>query len=90
MPIPRARGFPHLSGASPIKIRSETRTDGYVLQAHIPADAITGYDPQEHTRLGFTYAVLDREMGRQTFTVGSEFPFDSDPTLWGTLELTRD
>jgi hypothetical protein len=37
--------------------------------------------------LGFSYAVMDRELGWQTFTVASEFPFDEDPSLWGTLEL---
>jgi hypothetical protein len=61
--------------------------DGYLLRAHIPARAITGFDPSEQPRLGFTYAVTDRELGWQTFTVGSEFPFPSDPTLWGSLEL---
>jgi hypothetical protein len=32
--------------------------------------------------------VVDRELGWQTFTVGPEFPFVEDPSLWGTLELT--
>jgi hypothetical protein len=72
-----------------LKIRSETRVDGYLLEAHIPAAALTGYEPASHARLGFTYALMDRELGWQTFTVSSEFPFDEDPSLWGSLELVN-
>jgi len=32
--------------------------------------------------------VVDRELGWQTFSVGPEFPFVEDPSLWGSLELT--
>jgi hypothetical protein len=60
-----------------------------VLEAAVTADGLTGYDPSEHPRLGFTYVVIDRELGWQTFTVGSEFPYQEDPTLWGSLELAR-
>ena len=53
----------------------------------MPAEALTGFDPQEHPRLGFTYAVMDRELGKQTFNIGAGMPFDEDPGLWATLEL---
>jgi hypothetical protein len=72
-----------------LKCRSERRVDGYVLELWIPSGALTGFDPSEHPRLGFTYLVLDQELGEQTFTVGSELPFDEDPSLWGTLELVK-
>jgi hypothetical protein len=87
MLINRARENPKPVPVGMLKIRSEKRVDGYLLEGHIPAAALTGYDPGAHQRLGFTYAVMDRELGWQTFTVGSEFPFDEDPSLWGTLEL---
>jgi hypothetical protein len=60
---------------------------GYLLAAHIPAAALTGFDSDEHPRLGFSYAVI--EHGWQTFTVGPEFPFVEDPSLRGELELKR-
>ena len=88
--IQRARENPKPIGDDTIKIRSEKRIDGYLLRAHIPTSAITGYDTQESSRLGLSYAVTDRELGWQTFTVGSEFPFQADPTLWGMLELVRE
>ena len=69
------------------KARCRKRADGYMLEALIPAEALTGFDPAEHPRLGFTYAVIDRELGEQTFGVGSPMPYQEDPSLWATLEL---
>jgi hypothetical protein len=87
--IPRAREEPAAVPLDRLQVRSEQRGDGYLLESHVPAGALTGFDPQEYPRLGFTYAVVDRELGWQTFSVGPEFPFVSDPTLWGSLELVR-
>ncbi len=70
-------------------VRSEVRVDGYVLEAHIQADALTGFDPGEHPRLGFMYAVVDRERGTQTLAMGNEFPYYEDPSLWASLELVK-
>jgi hypothetical protein len=72
-----------------LQIHCEKRLGGYVTSAFIPAPALTGFNPADHPRLGFTYFVFDRELGQQTFSSGSEFPFASDPSLWGTLELVR-
>jgi hypothetical protein len=87
LPINRARENPKPVSGDALPIRSEVRIDGYLLEAHVPAAALTGYDPAEHPRLGFSYAVADRELGVQTFSIGLGFPFLEDPTLWGTLEL---
>jgi len=73
-----------------LQVRREKRVDGYVLEAFVPAAAMTGYDPQENPRLGFTYAVVDRELGEQTWSCASSLPFREDPSLWGTLELETD
>jgi hypothetical protein len=87
--INRAREQPRPIAPELLKVRSETRASGYVLDVLIPAEALTGFDPQEHPRLGFTYAVIDRELGEQTFGVGSPMPYQEDPSLWATLELIR-
>jgi len=70
-----------------LQAASQLRPDGYRLAVFIPAVALGGYDPQQHPRLGFTYAVLDRERGLQTFATGPGFPYDEDPSCWATLEL---
>jgi hypothetical protein len=87
MPIHRARAQPQAIRPGSLQVRSQRRVGGYRLDAFIPADALTGFQPEEHPRLGFTYAVIDRELGEQTFTVGSPMPYRDDPSLWGTLEL---
>jgi hypothetical protein len=63
--------------------------DGYSIEAFVPAAALTGYSPADQPAIGFSYAVIDRELGWQTFSVGPEMPFLEDPSLWGTLELAR-
>jgi hypothetical protein len=89
LPIRRAKAPCNPIHPGQLKVRSEKRVDGYVLEAFVPADALTGFDPTEHPRLGFTYAVIDRELGEQTFGVGAPMPYQEDPSLWATLELTR-
>ena len=87
--INRARENPRSVDDGFLQVRSEKRVNGYLLQARIPAKALTGFDPDESPRLGFSYAVVDRELGWQVYSVGPEFPFMEDPSLWGTLELAR-
>ncbi|MBD3675419.1 MAG: hypothetical protein HUJ26_18040 [Planctomycetaceae bacterium] len=68
--------------------KSTIEKTGYELSVWIPADALNGYDPEESPVCGFFYAVRDRELGLQTPSVGEEFPFASDPSLWHSIELT--
>lgn len=86
--ISRARENPKPIRAGLLKVRRDKRTDGYLLEGYVPGTALNGWDPAEHRRLGFTYAVIDREIGTQTFACGTEFPYHEDPSLWATLELT--
>ncbi len=89
VPINRAREYANPASPEAVQVRSERRIDGYLLDVTVPAAALVGYDPAEHPRLGFSYAVVDRELGWQTVSVGPEFPFTEDPSLWGTLEMRR-
>ncbi len=87
--IHRAREHPRPVKPEQLKVRSQRREDGYRLEAFIPAEALTGFDPSEHPRLGFNYALVDRELGEQTLAVGSPMPYQEDPSLWATLELDK-
>lgn len=89
LPINRAKDEPRTVKPGLIQVRSNVRRDGYRLDVFLPADTLTGFDPQEHPRLGFTYAVNDRELGEQTLSVGRPMPYQEDPSLWSTLELVR-
>lgn len=61
---------------------------GYVLDTWLPAETLTGYEPTANPLIGFYYVVRDAELGEQFLAVGRDFPFDHDPSLWSTLELT--
>jgi len=85
--INRARGEPNPVAADMLKVEAEVTTAGYTLTAHIPRSALTGYDPAEHPRLGFSYLIQDKELGDQPFALSREYPVMEDPSLWSSLEL---
>lgn len=85
--INRAKESPREIEPAALKVVSERRKDGYYLAGYIPAASLTGYGPADQPALSFTYAVIDRERGWQSFSVGPELPFAEDPSLWGTLDL---
>jgi hypothetical protein len=87
LPINRAREMPQPVSEGLLQAICQRRKDGYRLDVFLPATALTGFDPVEHPAIGFNYAVLDRELGEQTFGVGSPLPYQEDPSLWATLEL---
>jgi hypothetical protein len=87
--INRAKESPREIETGTLKIRCHRFEDGYGLEGFIPAAALTGYSPSDQPAIGFSYAVIDRELGWQTFSVGPELPFLDDPSLWGTLDLVR-
>ena len=89
MSINRTKEHPKPIDPQQLKFESKKLTDGYLLEAYIPGEVLTGFEPGEHPRLGFTYAVIDRELGTQTLTVGSPMPYQEDPSLWATLELVK-
>ncbi len=87
--INRARENPRPVRPDELGVRSRRLRGGYQLDAFVPAACLTGFDPHEHPRLGFTCAVYDRELGRQTFSVDDSMPYQEDPSLWATLDLVR-
>jgi hypothetical protein len=72
-----------------VPFRSYRKTHGYVVEAFLPAALLCGFDPEQNPRLGFYYVVRDAELGEQFLSVGSDFPYWEDPSLWSVLELVR-
>jgi hypothetical protein len=85
--IDRARENAQPIRPGQLKVQSKCDKQGYRMALHVPVAALTGFNPADHPKLGFTYLLVDREYGDQTFSVGLPFPFAGDPSLWGTLEL---
>ena len=53
------------------------------------AGALPGWDPEESPRLRFFAATVDRRLGKIPAFGTPEFPWESDPTTWAELLLTR-
>ncbi len=87
VPIHRAKNHPNPVAVGRIQVRATFFEGGYRLDAMIPSDVLTGFEPDEHSRLGFHYVLIDREIGPRYLSVGPPFPHDQDPSLWPTLEL---
>ncbi len=77
-PPPRESVLAEVRGRSP---------QGYSFMGAILAEGLTGYDPAEHPKLGFQYLISNARLGLQSFTASTEIPIQSDPSLWGDLEL---
>lgn len=87
--IARAKELAPMAETGVVRLAAEVTRDGYQLEAWLPADALNGFDPDAQNRLGFFYELRDAELGVQTLSVGPEFPYAADPSLWGTLELMK-
>ncbi len=89
LPINRARENPKPPKPGIVRAITHKIDDGYRLNCHIPASALTGWDPDEYAKLGFHWALIDREIGEHTFCCPPGLPYREDPSVWGTLELVR-
>jgi hypothetical protein len=72
-----------------LQVTAKVAKTGYELSAFVPEVALYGYDPEGAPRLGFTYALLDRERGLQTFSAGVGFPYEEDPSCWAEVFLVE-
>jgi hypothetical protein len=66
---------------------SQLMPDGYRLTFLIPADALTGWNTDEHRRISLNYAVVDHELGWQTLAADFHWPIAENPSFWHTAEL---
>ena len=89
IPLARAREESSMANVSLIRLHSEMFPEGYLLEAWFPSAALLGFDPDSFPRLGFHYRIRDRQLGEQFLSVGTEFPVETDPSLWQTLELAK-
>ena len=88
--IGRCREASPLANSSEMACESKLSKRGYSMTVWLGSKALNGFDPEQSPVLGFYYAVRDRELGTQTFGLGEEFPYRTDPTLWQSLEMKHD
>jgi len=87
--INRALQDAPIAPSNAVPFRCTSAKGGYVLEGFLPASVLHGFDPEQNPRLGICYVVRDAEQGEQLLSVGSEFPFGEDPSLWSVIELVR-
>lgn len=73
--------------AERIAVAAKVNTSGYALEAHIPGECLSGFDPAEHPRIGFYYILEDGDHGQQYLTVGDDLYWYVDPSTWATAVL---
>jgi hypothetical protein len=83
------RAREHAPPAPPgrIEIAADVTRVGYTLEAHIPADCLSGFDPIEHRRIGLYYMLEDADHGQQYLTVGDDLYWWVDPSTWAAAVL---
>ncbi len=70
-----------------IQIASSVTKTGYTIEAIIPASCMNGFNPADHSRIGFYYLLEDGDHGKQHLTIGDELFWNVDPSTWATAVL---
>jgi hypothetical protein len=86
-PIARALADAPLCRPELLQARALVDRSGWVLEVFLPAQALSGFDPDTNRRLGFAYSVADYVRDDQHLGVGRDFPLGENPSLWAALEL---
>lgn len=86
----RAKEPPPSVDARKLRVNAHVSSHAYTLEALIPPECLSGWDPVEHPRVGFFYKVKDTSHGAQTFSIGDEMGWNVDPSTWATAVLTRE
>jgi len=88
--VPRAAEHAPAVPNSLIRVAGHRSGPVYTLEGHIPGEALSGFDPDEHRRIGVYVMLEDLELGQQYLTVGDDLNWHIDPSTWATAVLTGD
>lgn len=86
-PIPRANEDASDVDVDSILVESAINEEGYQVSIWFPKESLFGFEADPSQKLGFFAAVVDKELGDQHLALDGDFPFESDPSLWCTLQL---
>ncbi len=69
-------------------IKSTVQKKHYTMNIFIPAHCLTGYDPTQFERFGFTYRINCYNESAQHFSVSTlDFPIEQHSSLWATTRM---
>ena len=73
-----------------LKVDARHSSKGCQLKIFIPSQCLTGYDPEQFDRLGFTYRINRAGGPAQHFSVVSEeYGLEQQPSLWSSVRLKK-
>jgi hypothetical protein len=72
-----------------VQVAGQRDANEYTLEGFVPAEALNGFDPAEHPRIGLYTILEDTELGQHYLTVGDDLSWWVDPSTWATAVLTR-
>lgn len=72
-----------------IQVAADRESSWYTIEGHVPAAALSGFDPDEHRRIGVCTVLEDRDLGQQFLTVDDDLNWYVDPSTWATGVLVR-
>lgn len=87
--IQRATEDAPLADDGVVQVASQRDGLAYTIEGFIPAEALNGFDPVEHPRIGLYVILEDKELGQQYMTIGDDLYWWVDPSTWPTAVLTR-
>ena len=74
-----------------LEIKSFFSNNSFSADLFIPSYCLTGYDPDQYSRVGFCYRV--NRMGKEPLffnVLPEEYSLEQNPSLWGSLILEKD
>lgn len=80
----------HHSDPSLLKVSAKLKKDCYSMKIFIPSECLTGYDPEQLGRIGFSYRVNRPGEPPQHFSAtGDEYKIEEQPSLWSSMRLAQ-
>jgi hypothetical protein len=77
-----------LCDASALQVQAKLKGDVQNIHIFIPVQCLHGYDPEQFSRLGFSYRINRAEGFPQHFSVvGEDYQMEEQPSLWSSLRL---
>lgn len=71
-----------------LKVQASFKKNNHTLQLFIPTHCLHGYDPDQVSRLGFTYRINRPDGPPQHLSVRSDdYKIEQQPSLWASVKL---
>lgn len=87
--IPKAREAPNALPPQSTQVRVSVAPDrqSYITDVLFAREALTGFNPREHRRIGLNFELTSPGHEAVSFSVGRPLPYGEDPSLWATLDM---